>query len=91
MGRLRRYAALSRVRLLTDKILLGSGWPIRPPPQDTIAGLCQLNRLAKNHNQPEIPDTEIDGIINRDSRAIRYLTPFDWINLDNILAIDPLA
>lgn len=90
MGRLGRYAALSRVWPLIDKILLGSGWPIRPP-QDTIAGLCQLNRLAKNHNLPEIPDMEIDGVINRDSRAIRRLTPSGWINLDNIFAIDSLA
>ena len=32
-----------------------------------IDGLRGLNRFAKNHNLPEIPDTEIEEIINRGS------------------------
>lgn len=54
---------------ITDKILLGSDWPIWTP-MDTIDGLRGLNRFAKNHNLPEIPEAEIEGIINRDSLDI---------------------
>ena len=54
---------------ITNKILLGSDWPLRKP-QDTIDGLRELSRFAKDHNLPEIPEREIEGIINRDSLEV---------------------
>ena len=49
-----------------DKLLLGSDWPLWTPEQ-TIEGLRGIPRFAADHNLPEIPESEIEGIINRDS------------------------
>ena len=54
---------------VTGKILLGSDWPLGSP-QDTVEGLRGLNKFAKNHHLPGVPEAEIEGIINRDSLEI---------------------
>ncbi len=51
---------------VTSKILFGSDWPVTLP-QDNITHLRGLNKFAKDHRLPEIPDEEIEGIINRDT------------------------
>ena len=48
------------------KMLLGSDWPLRTP-QQTIDGLRGLSRYAGDHHLPEIPESEIEAIINRDA------------------------
>ena len=51
---------------VTHKMLLGSDWPLWTP-QQTIDGLRGLARFANDHHLPGIPESEIEGIINRDS------------------------
>lgn len=54
---------------VTQKILLASDWPVSKP-QDNIDGLHELNRFAREHHLPEIPEDEIEGIINRDALEV---------------------
>ncbi len=54
---------------VTDKILLGSDWPIRSP-RETIDGMRDLAKFASDHHLPPVPDAEIEAIINRDSLEI---------------------
>ena len=49
-----------------DKLLLGSDWPLWTPEQ-TIEGLRRIPRFAADHNLPGIPESDIEGIIDRDS------------------------
>lgn len=51
---------------VTQKILFASDWPVTLP-QDNIDHLRGLNKFAKDHHLPEIPQDEIEGIINRDA------------------------
>ena len=51
---------------VTHKMLLGSDWPLRTP-QETIDGLRGLSRYAGDHHLPEVPESEIEAIINRDA------------------------
>ena len=53
----------------TQKILFASDWPVTNP-QDNIDGLRHLNKFAKDHHLPGIPEDEIEGIINRDALEI---------------------
>ena len=39
-------------------------------PQDNIDSLRGLNKFAKDHHLPGIPEDEIEGIINRDALDI---------------------
>lgn len=50
----------------TQKILFASDWPVTRP-QDNIDALRGLNRFAKDHHLPGIPEAEIEGIIHRDA------------------------
>ena len=52
-----------------NKLLLGSDWPLWTPEQ-TIEGLRRIPRFAADHNLPGIPESEIEGIINRDSLGL---------------------
>jgi predicted TIM-barrel fold metal-dependent hydrolase len=54
---------------VTQKILFASDWPVTVP-QDNIDGLRNLSKYAKDHHLPVIPETEIEGIINRDALEI---------------------
>lgn len=54
---------------VTDKILLGSDWPLKTP-QETIDGMRAVCKFARDYNLPPIPEEEIEGIINRDSLAL---------------------
>ena len=51
---------------VTDKMLFGSDWHLWTP-QQTIEGLRGIPSFAKEHHLPGIPESEIEGIINRDS------------------------
>ena len=51
---------------VTSKILFASDWPVTLP-QDNIDYLRRLNKFAKDHHLPGIPEDEIEGIINRDA------------------------
>jgi hypothetical protein len=51
---------------VTSKILFASDWPVTLP-QDNIDHLRGLNKFAKDYRLPEIPEDEIEGIINRDA------------------------
>jgi len=53
----------------TEKILFASDWPVTNP-KDSISHLRNLPKFAIDHNLPEIPEKEIEGIINRDSLEI---------------------
>ena len=53
----------------TQKILFASDWPVTRP-QDNIDSLRDLNRFAKEHHLPGIPEAEIEGIIHRDALDI---------------------
>ena len=50
----------------TQKILFASDWPVTRP-QDNIDALRGLNKFAKDHHLPGIPEEEIEGIIHRDA------------------------
>ena len=50
----------------TQKILFASDWPVTRP-QDNMDALRGLNRFAKDHHLPGIPEEEIEGIIHRDA------------------------
>ena len=52
-----------------QKILFASDWPVTVP-QDNIDGLRNLNKFARDHHLPGIPEDEIEGIINRDTLEI---------------------
>lgn len=52
-----------------DKIFFASDWPVTKP-QDNIDHLRGLNKFAKDHHLPGIPEEEIEGIINRDALDI---------------------
>ena len=54
---------------VTEKILFASDWPVTVP-QENIDALRELPRFARDHNLPEIPEAEIEGIINRDALEI---------------------
>ena len=54
---------------VTHKILFASDWCVSGP-QDNIDGLRNLNKFAKDHHLPAIPEDEIEGIINRDALGI---------------------
>ena len=54
---------------VTQKILFASDWPLTDP-QDNIDALRNLNKYAADHHLPEIPDEEIEGIINRDTLGL---------------------
>ncbi|MEX0763493.1 MAG: amidohydrolase family protein [Dehalococcoidia bacterium] len=54
---------------VTQKILFGSDWPVTKP-QDNIDHLRGLAKFAKDHHLPVIPESEIEGIINRDALDI---------------------
>jgi predicted TIM-barrel fold metal-dependent hydrolase len=54
---------------VTDKILFASDWPVTLP-QDNMDHLRGLTKFAKDHHLPDIPEDEIEGIINRDSVEI---------------------
>ncbi|NQW16824.1 MAG: amidohydrolase family protein [Chloroflexi bacterium] len=54
---------------VTNKILFASDWPVTLP-QDNIDHLRGLNKFAKDHHLPGIPEDEIEGIINRDALDI---------------------
>ena len=54
---------------VTQKILFASDWPLTDP-QDNIDGLRNLNKYAANDHLPEIPEEEIEGIINRDTLGL---------------------
>ena len=51
---------------VTSKILFGSDWPVTLP-QDNIDALRGLNKFAKDYRLPDIPEAELEGIINRDA------------------------
>ncbi|MFW6174752.1 MAG: amidohydrolase family protein [Chloroflexota bacterium] len=51
---------------VTSKILFASDWPVTVP-QDNIDGLRSLNRFARDHHLPGIPEREIEGIMQRDA------------------------
>lgn len=51
---------------VTQKILFASDWPVSRP-QDNVDGLRNLNKFAKDHHLPGIPEEEIEGIIHRDA------------------------
>ena len=53
----------------TEKILFGSDWPVTKP-QDNIDHLRLLPKFAKDHHLPTIPESDIEGIINRDALDI---------------------
>ena len=53
----------------TDRILFASDWPVTRP-QDNIDSLRGLNKFAKDHHLPGIPENEIEAIINRDALDI---------------------
>lgn len=53
----------------TKKILFASDWPVTNP-KDSIFNLRNLPKFAKDYNLPEIPEDEIEGIINRDALDI---------------------
>ena len=53
----------------TQKILFASDWPVTNP-SESISGLRNLPKFARDHNLPEIPEEEIEHIINRDSLSI---------------------
>ena len=53
----------------TEKILFGSDWPVTKP-QDNIDHLRLLPKFAKDHQLPTIPESDIEGIINRDALDI---------------------
>jgi len=52
-----------------NKILFASDWPISSP-KDNIAGLRNLNKFADKYNLPNIPDIELEEIINRNALEI---------------------
>lgn len=54
---------------VTGKILFASDWPVTLP-QHNIDGLRGLARFARDHRLPEIPEKEIEGIIDRDALDI---------------------
>jgi hypothetical protein len=49
---------------VTQKIFFASDWPVTLP-QDNIDHLRGLNKFARDHRLPDIPEKEIEGIINR--------------------------
>ena len=51
---------------VTEKIFFGSDWPITTP-NETIEGLLSLEKFAIDHHLPKIPNSEIQGIINRNA------------------------
>ena len=53
----------------TEKILFGSDWPVTKP-QHNIDHLRLLPKFAKDHQLPTIPESDIEGIINRDALDI---------------------
>ena len=53
----------------TEKILFGSDWPVTKP-QDNIDHLRLLPKFAKDHHLPTIPESDIEGVINRDALDI---------------------
>ena len=57
---------------VTNKILFASDWPVTKP-QDNIDHLRGLGKFARDHRLPEIPEDEIEAIINRDSLEILNL------------------
>ena len=57
---------------VTDKLLFGSDWTLWTPEQ-TIEGLRGIPRFAADHHLPGIPESEIEGIINRDSLGLLEL------------------
>ncbi len=50
----------------THKMFLGSDWALWTP-QETMDGLRAIPRFAREHNLPPVPESEIEGIINRNS------------------------
>jgi hypothetical protein len=54
---------------VTQKILFASDWPVTVP-QDNIDGLRNLEKFARDHHLPVIPESEIEGIIDRDALEI---------------------
>ena len=54
---------------VTEKIFFGSDWPVTTP-EETIEGLLSLEKFALDHHLPEIPKSEIEGIINRNTIEI---------------------
>lgn len=54
---------------VTKKILFASDWPVTVP-QENIDHLRGLNKFAIDHHLPEIPEDELEGIINRDTLDI---------------------
>jgi predicted TIM-barrel fold metal-dependent hydrolase len=54
---------------VTQKILFASDWSVSEP-QDNIDGLHNLNKFARDHYLPGIPEDEIESIINRDALGI---------------------
>ena len=52
-----------------NKILFASDWPISSP-KDNITGLRNLNKFADKYNLPNIPDIDLEKIINRNALEI---------------------
>ncbi len=50
----------------THKMLFGSDWVLWTP-QETMDGLRAIPRFAREHNLPQVPEDEIEAIINRNS------------------------
>jgi uncharacterized protein len=53
----------------TDKIFLGTDWPVTTA-RETMEGLRGLNQRFAQGGNPRIPDEVIEGIIHRDSLAV---------------------
>ena len=50
----------------THKMLFGSDWVLWTP-QETMDGLRAIPKFARDHNLPQVPEDEIEAIINRNS------------------------
>ena len=53
----------------THKMLFGSDWTLWTP-QETMDGLRAIPKFARDHNLPQVPESEIESIINRESLAL---------------------
>ena len=71
---LRPWSAWNGLRLfhecgVTEKLLLGSDWPITEPDQ-VINHLRGLGKFSSDHDLPPVPEDDIEAIITRDSLDI---------------------